>query len=53
MALQQRSGWQINYSTKTRLAVCDNEQSMYYLMSMAITNDDFPVIYASVDDTLN
>jgi hypothetical protein len=31
---QQSSGWQHNYSTKTRLTGCANEQSMYSLMSM-------------------
>jgi hypothetical protein len=29
------SGWQHNYSTKTRQAGCADEQFMYYLMSMA------------------
>jgi len=31
---QLSSGWQHNYSTKTRLADQANEQSMYFLMSM-------------------
>jgi hypothetical protein len=33
-ALQLSSGWQHNYSTKTRQASHTNEQSMYSLMSM-------------------
>jgi len=35
VAPQLSSGWQHNYSTKTRLAGRANEQSMYSLMSMA------------------
>ncbi len=31
---QQSSGWQHNYSTKTRQAGCTDEQSMYSLMSV-------------------
>ncbi len=34
MAPQLSSGWQHNYSTKTRLVGWANEQSMYSLMSM-------------------
>jgi hypothetical protein len=33
---QLSSGWQHNYSTKTRQAGCTNEQSMYSLMSMKL-----------------
>jgi hypothetical protein len=33
---QVRSGRQHNYSTKTRQVSWANEQSMYYLMSMAV-----------------
>jgi hypothetical protein len=31
---QLSSGWQHNNATKTRLAGCTDEQSMYFLMSM-------------------
>jgi hypothetical protein len=34
VAPQLSSGWQHNYSTKTRQVGCANEQSMYSLMSM-------------------
>jgi hypothetical protein len=34
VAPQLSSGWQNNYSTKTRQAGRANEQSLYYLMSM-------------------
>ncbi len=37
VALQLRSGWWHNYSTKTRQAGRANEQSMYSLMSMGST----------------
>jgi hypothetical protein len=37
VATQLSSGWQHNYSTKTRLAGRANKQSMYSLMSMLIT----------------
>jgi len=40
VAPQLSSGWQHNYSTKTRQAGHANEQSMYSLMSMSATMMD-------------
>jgi hypothetical protein len=39
VAPQQSSGWQHNYSTKTRQAGRTNELSMHSLMSMGIAFD--------------
>ncbi len=38
MAPQVSSGWQDDYSTKTRQSGHANEQSMYSLMSKELTN---------------
>jgi hypothetical protein len=48
------SGWQHNYSTKTRQAGRANEQSMYSLMSMSYT-DAYNVRYRDTkhNDTLH
>jgi hypothetical protein len=43
---QLSSGWQHNYSTKTRQAGQVNEQSMYSLMSMDL---GFPLRFANKD----
>ena len=44
MAPQQLySGWQPNYSTKTRQAGRANEQSMHSFMSVAVINYQIPV----------
>jgi hypothetical protein len=41
VAPQLCSGWQHNYSTKTRQAGRANEQSMYSLVSMAVLQNCF------------
>jgi hypothetical protein len=43
VAPQLSSGWQHNYSTKTRQAGRANEQSMYSLMSMFAAH--WPLVY--------
>jgi hypothetical protein len=53
---QLSSGWQHNYSTKTRQADCANEQSMYSLMSMHYTklrrlySDEHPSLFNKTDE---
>ncbi len=44
VAPQLSSGWQHNYSNKTRQAGWANEQSIYYLMSMGSIDTVFLII---------
>ncbi len=45
VAPQLSCGWRHNYSTKTRLVGCANEQSMYSLMSMCNTSSVGPSMF--------